>query len=586
MKNNKKVYRKKYNSGGYIDPLATNNISGQPINYVPNPNEALTQNNINVAKALYKTKSNPYTQILDFIGNAGIQIGTSIMGQGNNGLWGDLATKGVSAIGGAAQGINSKYATGGLVPINVEGEEVIETPFGNIEEFIGDSHEQGGINVSVPQGSEIFSKRVKGEDGNTMAQRKLNREKQLKRLEKVYNNNPTNSAIRKAYEKTKKDFELIEQKDILEMEALNQALSENSKGTKTKFKSGGKVKPVRQINTDFINSMFSGSYSDNFTPEVKYRVEVEPKKISKPLYEDVVNDLGIANINYTEQPKGEDIPKKSFDWKGLGNTVSNNIPQTTFGDILGIAGQVYGYENLMKNTLEQRATDTPNINPYRDFGKRGLQTIQNNKQYVNQIRDNILKDLETTSNSLRLRNRNSARGVNTLRALDIASELSLNDAKNATYNNFLNAMSNLYSQEAQQQNAIDSAVMRGEYQRDLADRQDKDNFYTNLARDIASKGFGMQNVAKSINDIYERQTKQTTLNSLFNDYEVNAFNGQTKRKAIEAIQKNPSFFDSIPQEERADFLKKLTKYNLTIKGDMLVDNFGNFYTVEQISNLK
>lgn len=586
MKKNKKVYRKKYNNGGYIDPLATNNTNGQPINYIPNPNEALTQNDINVAKALYKTKSNPYTQILDFIGNAGVQIGTSIMGQGSNGLWGDLATKGVSAIGGIAQDINSKYATGGLVPINVEGEEVIETPFGNIEEFTGNSHEQGGINVNVPQGSEIFSKRVKGEDGNTMAQRKLNREKQLKRLERVYNNNPSNAAIKKAYEKTKKDFELIEQKDILEMEALNQALSENSKDTKTKFKSGGTVKPVRQINTDFINSMFSGNYSDNFTPEIKYRVGVEPKRISKPLYEDVVNDLGISNINYTQQPKDEIIPKKSFDWKGLGKTVSDNIPQTTFGDILGIAGQIYGYENLMKNTLEQRATDTPNINTYKDFGKNALQTIQNNKQYVNQIRDNVLKDLETTSNSLKLRNRNSARGVNTLRALDIASELSLNDAKNTAYNNFLNAMSNIYSQEAQQQNTIDNAVMRGEYQRDLADRQDKDNFYSNLARDIASKGFGMQNVAKSINDVYERQTKQTTLNSLFNDYEVNALTGQTKRKAVEAIQKNPSFFDSIPQEERADFIKKLTKYNLTINGNMLVDRYGNFYTVEQISNLK
>lgn len=592
MKTKKKINRRKYGVGGYIDPLTSNRVVNQPINYILNPNEALVENDIRIANSLYKTKSNPLTQGLDILGNIGLQVGTSIMGGANNGVWGNLATKGMTALGGIAQGINSKYATGGLVPINVEGEEVIETPFGNIEEFVGNSHEQGGINVNVPQGSEIFSKRVKGSDGNTMAQRKLNREKQLKRLERVYNNNSTNSAIKKAYEKTKKDFELIEQNDILEMEALNQATNK----TKSKFKSGGKVKnPLSDIQytvdnyfNDLMNkSLFSNGitpeYASDFQPNsfpIPDRINVEAQNITKPNVYEIAKDIGSSNVSTNR------VPNNNFNWNKLGNTVSNNIPQATFGDILGIAGQVYGYNRLMKNTLEQRATDTPNINHYRDFGKKGLQTIQSNKEYVNQVRDNMLKDMESSIHTLQSRNRNGARGVNTLRALDIASELSAAKQRDSIYNNFLSAMGDIYSQEAQQQNAIDNAVMQGEQQKDMLDRQDKDNFYTNLAQDIASKGFGLQNVAKNINNIYERQLKEKTLNSLFNDYKVNATTGDISRVVYELQTKAPSLYDSIPKEKRKDFFDKLTKYNLTLSGDKLVDRYNNEYTIEQILNLK
>lgn len=592
MKIKKKINRRKYGVGGYIDPLTSNRVVKQPINYIPNPNEALVENDIRVANSLYKTKSNPFTQGLDILGNIGLQVGTSIMGGANKGVWGDLATKGMTALGGIAQGINSKYATGGLVPINVEGEEVIETPFGNIEEFIGNSHEQGGINVNVPQGSEIFSKRVKGSDGNTMAQRKLNREKQLKRLEKVYNNNPTNSAIKKAYEKTKKDFEFIEQNDILEMEALNQATNK----TKSKFKSGGKVKnPLSDVEytidnyfNDLMNkSLFSNGitpeYASNFQPNsfpIQDRINVQAQNITKPNVYDIAKDIGSQNVRTTK------TPNNNFNWNKLDNTISNNLPQATFGDILGIAGQVYGYNRLMKNTLEQRATDRPNINYYRDFGKKGLQTMQSNKEYVNQVRDNMLKDMESSIHTLQSRNRNSARGVNTLRALDIASELSASKQRDSIYNNFLSAMGDIYSQEAQQQNAIDNAVMQGEQQRDMLDRQDKDNFYTNLAQDIASKGFGLQNVAKNINNIYERKLKEKALNSLFDDYKANALTGDINRVVSEFQTKAPNLYDSIPKEKRKDFFDKLTRYNLTLSGDKIVDRYNNEFTIEQILNLK
>lgn len=598
MKNKKNNKRYKYGVGGFIDPLHTDLITGKKPNQIVSPNETLAQNNINVANAKYKAFDNNFTKGLDLFGNLAIQIGSAIMGKGGGGFLGDLLKTGVNTVSGLAQNQGRTYAAGGTVPVEVEGEEVLETPYGNILELTGNSHEQGGINLDVPAGTEIYSKRVKGSDGKTMAQRKLYREKQLRRLEKLYKNNPSNKMIKRAYEKSKADFELIEQNDLAEMQALNEAINNKSE---QEFATGGyafldwkdkndpeKLKEV--YIQDQFNSVLSPAYSGTATG------------ISKPAVSNILSDFNTIPVNFTGsngnvsntvgnkslkgQPVDVDNSNKKFNWENFGKTFTNSVlGQATPGDILGIAGQIYGYDRMMKNTLEQRAGDTPNINHYKDFGKKGLETIQSNKQYINQIRDNMLKDLDTSITALKSSNRNSARGINTLRALDIASELGANKQRNEIYNQFLNAMSSLYSQEANQHNIMDNIIMQGEAQRDLADKQDRDNFYSNFSQNIASKSAGLQNIAKNINKIQERKTKETALNSLANDYNINSLTGETKRKAVEMQEKNPLFFDSIPTEIRKDFMKKLIKHNLTILGNKVIDKNGKEYSISEINKL-
>ena len=81
----------------------------------------------------------------------------------------------------------NNFAMGGVVtnvPVEVEGQEVGETPSGQMIDFKGPSHEQGGIDVKLPKGTEIFSKRIKV-GGKTMAERKKEREKRVLSLEKL-----------------------------------------------------------------------------------------------------------------------------------------------------------------------------------------------------------------------------------------------------------------------------------------------------------------------------------------------------------------------------------------------------------------
>ncbi len=64
-----------------------------------------------------------------------------------------------------------KHAYGGEAnsQIEVEDDEVLETPMGSVSKVSGASHEQGGVDVNVPDGTKIYSDRIKI-DGKTMAE--------------------------------------------------------------------------------------------------------------------------------------------------------------------------------------------------------------------------------------------------------------------------------------------------------------------------------------------------------------------------------------------------------------------------------
>ena len=93
---------------------------------------------------------------------------------------------------------------GGKVQGNVEleGKELIETPNGEMGQVEGPSHEEGGVDMQLPEGTKVYSDRLKKE-GEKMSQRKLKREKQLAKLEKI----------------------LFESKDTLRNKSINRTIS-------------------------------------------------------------------------------------------------------------------------------------------------------------------------------------------------------------------------------------------------------------------------------------------------------------------------------------------------------------------------
>lgn len=504
-----KKKNKKYGFGGIIDdPLSDYfNMKRSRASNIPNqietPDTALYQNDININKALQNVQNNPFTQGLDLFGNLALQLGSSMMNK-------------------SFKNVNNIYGTGGKVPINVEGNEIVETPNGKISEIKGQSHNEGGVDIEVPKGTEIFSKRIKGPDGKTMAERKKYRELKLSKLQKLYDSNSTDKILKNTLDRTRENFQIQEEQDLQTMEMARQL------SLTKKFATGGVVSPL-----PIYDWMDSYNYYLN------------------------QNNQNITNSEQTQTDNTKIFDNKNF--------------QVSLGDIIGTTGQLISTFKPMQNTIANRAGDIPNINAFKNYGKEGLNKLEESKQYINQIRDSNLQDLELTRASQISRNRNSARGVNTMRALDLSTDLGVNNTKSNIYNQFMQAMANIYGQQSQLENLQDLMVMQGEQNRDLADRQDRDNYFSQMAQDIATKGTGLQHIGKSVNEIKTRNVTGNLMNQLYNNFGVNSMTGEVKAKATEELNAAPNFY----KDAHSDTLQKVLNKELIRNGDKLYDKEGN-----------
>ena len=175
----------------------------------------------------------------------------------------------------------------------------------------------------------------------------------------------------------------------------------------------------------------------------------------------------------------------------------------TAGDLLTLAGTAYSAFAPMANTLENRAGDTPNVNEYKDFGKESLDTLARAAGFLTQERDNSNRKVASASRGAKKSGRAGARGINQVRAMDLATDINTTNAQADIDTAFANKTLGLLGQKANLQTTIDQVVMGGEQAADLADRQDRDNFYTQLGKDKASKGEGIQQLGKNVNTMLQ-----------------------------------------------------------------------------------
>lgn len=403
--------------------------------------------------------------------------------------------------------MKKKYANGGIVnnkTVEVEGDEVAEMPNGQVLEFKGPTHEQGGINTALPPGTEIFSDRIKI-DNQTMAERKMKREKKEKKFQ------GTDAISKSTLERLKKYNALQDEKDM----TLQQLIS-LAKGEK-KFAYGGQVGGIQ----DFLTMLQGGQSLNPYYGDI----DINQSNLN------VADSTGQPTIPSTLKPTNLNIGKATN--LGVEDTNSKagfNLPNLTVGDGLGMFGNAFQAISAYQNTLANRATDNPNINPYENFGLDALETNARAMDVAGQIRDKQLQDLELNRSALSSQNRAGARGINTMRALDLAGSIASNKAEGDINNAFAGQLLSLLGQQSQLENTRDNAVMSGEAARDLADRQDKDNFYTNRGTNLVDIGRSISQTGKSLNDIQTRDTQAELLNQLFNYIGFDPMTGQIYQK--------------------------------------------------------
>lgn len=201
----------------------TNAKGMDPNHYIISPAEALNDYNIMLAKAEAKANSNPWLPIVAIAGQA-MQTGIGIAGKaamakaGNAGGTGDDTDASNDLVGQvAAMGMNNVQQD-----VEVEGGEMFETPQGQVGEFKGPSHEQGGIPLEVGQdveeGTKVYSDRLKiGK--KTLAERKATRERQIANLEKIASDNLADEAVKNA---AKRKMQAIQKEEAADLQFQDQ----------------------------------------------------------------------------------------------------------------------------------------------------------------------------------------------------------------------------------------------------------------------------------------------------------------------------------------------------------------------------
>ena len=523
--------KNKFGFGGYVDPVNEYlNIKRQRASNIPNqienPEQAIADNNIRLSKAQQKAMSNPLTQGLDIFGNIAMQVGSTMMSKGISAGEGEDG-KGIAGflnnnqnfISTLLGGLNAgaSFATGGVAgnkQINAEGGEVVETPGGQPQELQGPSHSQGGIDMQVPSGTEIYSDRLLGADGKTMAERKKVREKQISKIEKLLQKNPNDSALKKTLEKIKQNNDFLDKQDLSQMQFVKDLVDHTNK-----FALGG------YVDEDSPMPIFNNKYKDLLGLFSKgLPTDVGTTYYPDPMVENMLKDKNTQDLQNLNNTQPEVYAPASTDPEGkYGNATSaktgdaknfslnDYLGGTTLGDMIGMGANLFGANAQMKNTLANRNATPLEQNAFKNFGDQALKKIQSQYGLLDDIRDNQLQDAERNRQGTIARNNNSARGINTQRALNLATDSSMNELKANIYNQYASNVMGITKEEATQMDRNDQMRMTGEEKRAERELQNTDNFFNNMAKNISDKYRGIGETGKSLNKIKERNVTQKNI---------------------------------------------------------------------------
>jgi len=527
---------------------------------------------------------------------------------------------------------NLTFDVGGEVPIEAEHGEIVQEPTGEMYELDGATHEEGGIPLEVPGGTEIFSDRLIGADGNTMAQRKKNRENRLAKIQKELNKFPDDASLKKTLRRVQKQNAFEEQLDMQLMQQAQQAKmlaqqeaqlaqqqqaqaqggqmgAEGSpeemglmqgleQGFDPSMMQGGSEMPVEgevpqdvpgegmeeeipqeefavggrvnrpgnipglpayllkdlpgmieqaRSNTPLVDSGNPDDVvynEDDHTRGEKTIKEVVITKKKKPGFDPVY--IGKPQLSLTGQnnlmnsinanslatgPKENITPVAPLSGSQNTNSNSTNTSRSsefnfehplkgmTLGDAIGMYANHKAPQELMKNTIDQYRYTPEEINHFKNYGREALKTLRGQAGLIDTQHDLASQNLQLSRNAMNNLNNNSARGINTLRALNMASNAQTDAQQRELDMARASQMLSLGSQIAQQQNAIDQMVMKGDEERANRNLQNQDNYFTNMAKNISTKYQSLAKNAEALNEIKKRNAQEKLIGRLYRDFE-------------------------------------------------------------------
>jgi len=475
-------------------------------NYMQTPNQALIDNQLLMAKAEADAFDNPLAMGMQMAG----QIGSSIAQNLPASTAKNLTSKDIQGSGEGTFLTNSNfqvmnpsqaamfqkgYAAMGMDDaegqIEAEGGEIVEAPGGEPAELKGPKHTQGGIDMNVPEGTKIYSDQLKGADGKTMADRKKSRERRTLKLDELLATSKGDKAIANSHQRMKAAIENEDQGDLQMQEIATQftQMQEFAMGTGkqgVEYALGTPPTGVDNYNPKTFLNNFGEEIQDNllsYNPVISEEVSAE-----------------VYDTNFAEQT-------------GNNDPLTSGLNFTT-GDVTGLLGNAVSMFAPMNNTLNNRASDTPNVNQFEDYGQDALESLQGAKNTLTAENDNNLQRVTRGVNTAKKQSRNSASSINTIRATDLSADIAANDANANLSDQYAKQMMAMLGQETSLKANIDQIKMGGAADADLANRQDKDAFATQLGLDKATIGLGLQQTGKDLNQVAQNKTMMDMVNQM------------------------------------------------------------------------
>lgn len=460
-----------------------------------------------------------------------------------------------------------------LVPVEVEGDEVAELPQGEMVDFQGPTHEDGGIPVDLPQGTRVYSDRIQI-DGKTMAQRKKLRE----------------SKIRKLKEKATKGDILAKNtldrfmQTAAQEEQLDMSLQQAAASQMQKFNRGGIVRKKLLFGTDGAPAGYYYQYPNadletgTWNPANRFTLGTDLDSAAS--YMDYVNSqnnpTSISNMEVPEvtPPGGEkefNPNTASFISTADNNNNSNSNSKSNWisrngMSILGAlptAGDVIGTLGMMRTQREKENAfnqgwanefANPARNQFEDYGREGLKSLAEQQRFFDRQRgyqQRLLEGQRTLGNQRAVR---SARSVNTQRALLEQSQANMNNSMLGVENQYAQNMANNLSGIATMQNQRDQAVMQGRTQADDQNRANRMSYMRGQQGMLDDRGRVIQTLGRNLNDIQERNFAANTLNDKYRNFGINPQTGLPYGKASDWINNgDPTLF--MTAEDKAAYHK-------------------------------
>jgi len=431
------------------------------------------------------------------------------------------------------------------VPVEIEGGEYLQFPNGTAQMVQGPSHEQGGIDTTLPEGTIIGSKDITIK-GYTIAERMNSRGERYEEVVDNFKKNPNtfskNTAMRTiAFLKALEEHDLKVQEMIKGMQKYAQTERQYAQ-----YGTGGdgllKDEPyVDDIPFDtypiaegaLVSNYYNQglrSFAQKYLPKYQTGTDIgelpNPETVTQPTHA-----LKGLQLEGALTDPMDNLPTSTWTETDLDNAVAgdSSLPesgggsgggsQVPWGNYVGLAAQAIGGVEQLINTYQAAKANRPVVNYWMGVNRRALEenskAIDETAYLKNVSQREMERKLNISANTARERARKSASSINSLRALDLGTDIVTNEAKISSNNQlestFGSQRLNLIGQRMGLLSEQDKLERAGAEKNDEIIEARSDNFYTNRGQNLATMTEGFMNVAKMMNESKQNNDFLNTL---------------------------------------------------------------------------